>query len=476
VRRWTIRTKLTLWYAGSVGAISLLGTLLLYYGFVYVSARSVDIFLHEEAEALGSYLLLSPSADAQTYIAQLLAEKAILSGHNKYVQIRNDKGEVRERSANLSGRELPLPEQEGTQTREEVFVTLAFADALPIRVITLPVVFPSGVTFFVQEGVSLEEEYAFLGYLRTTLFFFLPSMLGLSIFSGRLMAHQFLRPIETITREAQTIEAQDLTRRLPVTNPQDEIGQLVGVLNSLLSRLEGAFAQMRQFTADAAHELRTPLAVLRCGMEVVVTRARRVAEYQEALGASIEEVSRLSRIVDNLFALARAEAGSQEFTWDLVDLRELVQEVYEQAELMAEVKGVGVSLHPHDEISIRGDGLRLKQLLLNLVDNAVKYTRAGGTIQLAVEREEQWARVFVKDTGIGIPAAALPHIFDRFYRVDKARSLDKAGGGLGLSICQWIAQAHGGNVTVQSWVGSGSTFIVSLPLNQRSEALSALSR
>lgn len=462
--RWTIRTKLTLWYAGSVGIISLIGTLLLYWGFVYVSSRSVDIFLREEAEALGNYLSLSPRANAQTYIAQLVAEKDAFSRHDKYVQICNDRGEVTERSANLAGIVLPLPRQDGTQPREEVFVTVSLPEALSLRVITLLVSSPSGDTLFVQEGVSLEGEYTFLRHLRTTLFFFLPGMLGLSILSGRLIARKVLQPIETITREARTIEAQDLNRRLPVANPQDEIGQLVDVLNSLLARLEGAFAQMRQFSADAAHELRTPLAVLRCGMEVVTARARSVEEYQEALGAAIEEVSCLSHVVDNLFTLARADAGSQEFTWKSVDLRELLHEVYEQAELIAEAKGLRVSLHTDGEILVQGDCLRLKQLFLNLVDNAVKYTSAGGSIHLTVEHEGQWAKVVVEDSGIGIPPEALPHIFARFYRVDQARSLSDTGGGLGLSICQWVAQTHGGKITVQSRVGSGSTFIVSLPM------------
>ncbi|MBI3303376.1 MAG: HAMP domain-containing protein, partial [Deltaproteobacteria bacterium] len=265
-------------------------------------------------------------------------------------------------------------------------------------------------------------------------------------------------------QEARTIEAQNLSRRLPVANPQDEIGQLVDVLNSLFSRLEGAFAQMRQFTADAAHELRTPLAVLRCGMEVVAARARSLEEYQEALGSYIEEVSCLSRIVDNLFTLARADAGSQELKREKVNLGGLLQEVYEQAELMAEAKDLSVSLHADGEVFVGGDRLRLKQLFLNLVDNAVKYTPAGGMIRLAVAHKESWTEVRVEDNGIGIPMEALPHVFDRFYRVDKAPSLDDTGGGLGLSICQWIAQAHGGKITVQSHVGSGSTFIVSLPV------------
>lgn len=466
MRHWSARTKLTLWYTGSVGAISIFGVLLCYWGFVYTSYRNVDIFLHEEAEALGSYLSLSPKAEIQTYIAQLVAEKDRFSGHHKYVQIRNERSEVVERSATLAAAVLPLPDREETPPREEVFTTVPFPDVSSIRVVTLPVVSPSGRTFLVQEGISLERLHASLRRLRATLLVLLPGVLGLSVLSGRLMARRVLQPIEAITKEARTIEAEDLSRRLSVTNPHDEIGQLVGVLNSLLTRLEDAFAQMRQFTADAAHELRTPLAALRCGMEVTVGKVRTGEEYQEALGGAIAEVSHLSRIVDNLFTLARADAGKYELSLESVNLNELFQEVYEQAELMAEAKGVSLMLHTDREGSVQGDRLRLKQLLLNLVDNAVKYTAAGGHVRLTLDYAEPWAKLIVADNGIGIPPSALPHIFDRFYRVDQARSLDDTGGGLGLSICQWITQTHGGTITVQSRVGVGSAFTVSLPLSQ----------
>jgi heavy metal sensor kinase len=460
VKEWTIRTKLTLWYAGSVGAVSIISALLLYWGFVYTSYRSVDLFLREEAEALGDYLSHGSRAGMPSYIARLVEEGDLFSGQNKYVQISTDKGEVLERSANLAEGVLPLP----AQTREEVVTTLVFPGSLPVRVFTLPVVSQAGESFFVQEGVSLEGLQASLSRLRTAIFFFLPGMVGLSIFSGWLMARRVLQPIEAIIREARTIEAQDLSRRLPVTNHQDEIGQLAGVLNALLSRLEATFAQMRRFTADAAHELRTPLAVLRCGMEVTVSKARSPAEHQEALATYIGEVAQLTCIVDDLFALARADAGQQELKREQLSLSGLVREMCEQAELMAEVRELHVSLHIGDEVSVLGDQLRLKQLLFNLVDNAMKYTPAGGKVRLAVDREESWAKITVEDSGIGIPAADLPHIFDRFYRVEKARSLDGAGGGLGLSICQWIAQAHGGQITVQSCVGQGSTFLVALPV------------
>jgi len=460
VKDWTIRTRLTLWYAGSVGAVSIISALLLYWGFVYTSYRSVDLFLREEAEALGNYLSLASRAGMPSYIARLVEEGDLFSGQNKYVQISNDKGEVLERSANLAEGVLPLP----AQAQEEVVTTLVFPDSLPVRVLTLPVFSQAGDGFFVQEGVSLEALQTSLYRLYAMLFFLLPGMVGLSIVSGWLMARRVLQPIEVITQEARTIEAQDLSRRLPVTNPQDEIGQLTRVLNSLLSRLEATFAQMLRFTADAAHELRTPLAVLRCGMEVTVSKARSPTEHQQALATYIGEVAHLARIVDDLFMLARADAGKQELVRAELSLSGLVCEMYEQVEIMAEVKELHVSLSVSDEVSVLGDRLRLKQLLFNLVDNAMKYTPAGGTIRIAVDREASWARVTVEDSGIGIPVADLPHIFDRFYRVEKARSFDGTGGGLGLSICQWIAQAHGGQITVQSRVRYGSIFTVSLPL------------
>ena len=460
MKDWTIRTRLTLWYAGSVGAVSIISALLLYWGFVYTSYRSVDLFLREEAEALGNYLSLASRAGMPSYIARLVEEGDLFSGQNKYVQISNDKGEVLERSANLAEGVLPLP----AQAQEEVVTTLVFPDSLPVRVLTLPVFSQAGDGFFVQEGVSLEALQTSLYRLYAMLFFLLPGMVGLSIVSGWLMARRVLQPIEVITQEARTIEAQDLSRRLPVTNPQDEIGQLTRVLNSLLSRLEATFAQMLRFTADAAHELRTPLAVLRCGMEVTVSKARSPTEHQQALATYIGEVAHLARIVDDLFMLARADAGKQELVRAELSLSGLVCEMYEQVEIMAEVKELHVSLSVSDEVSVLGDRLRLKQLLFNLVDNAMKYTPAGGTIRIAVDREASWARVTVEDSGIGIPVADLPHIFDRFYRVEKARSFDGTGGGLGLSICQWIAQAHGGQITVQSRVRYGSIFTVSLPL------------
>lgn len=464
----SIRFKLTFWYAATVGAIAVCLGLLLYVGFRNKLYREMDIFLDEEAESVVSYLdTVGEERNLQNYFKFLIREKEAVYYPNKFIQLINPVGEIIERSQTLDRTSLHItPQTRDSALRGEVvFETASLADGTPVRLVMMPVKGEeegSAVSSVVELAIPLTESYRAMTRLGAILFLLFPVVVGISIVSGAYMAKRALRPVDEITQEARKIEVENLSRRLQVSNPKDEIGQLAEVLNSLLSHLEGAFQQMRQFTADAAHELRTPLAVLRCGMEVVAAKARSLEEYQEALGDSIEEVSRLSHVVDNLFTLARADAGSQEIEREEVNLSGLLQEIYEQAELMAEAKGLQISLHSNGEVSLQGDCLRLKQLFLNLVDNAIKYTAAGGNIRLVVEREEQWANVAVEDDGIGIPAEALSHIFDRFYRVDKARSLDTTGGGLGLSICQWIAQAHGGKITVRSRVGCGSTFIVSL--------------
>jgi len=463
----SIRFRLTFWYAATVGAIALCLGLVLYVGFRNKLYDEIDLFLEEEAESVASYLVaVGETHDLPHYFEFLVKEQESVHYSEKFIQLLNPAGQIIEKSQTLKRTTLPSPAQTLEQALggQVVFATVSLADGTSLRLVMMPVKGEQGISAVVELAVPLTSTYKAMARLSAILFLFLPIVIGISVLSGAYMAKKALRPVDEITQEARKIEAENLSRRLQVSNAKDEIGQLAEVLNSLLSRLEGAFQQMRQFTADAAHELRTPLTVLRCGMEVLAGKRRSPAEYQEALGAYIEEVSHLSHIVENLFTLARADRGKQEFAREEMDLNALLQEVYGHAELMAEAKGLNISLHSHGGVLVRGDRLWLKRLLLNLVDNAVKYTPTGGTVSLTVDRAENSAKVAVEDSGIGIPVEALPHIFDRFYRVDKTRSLDDAGGGLGLSICQWIVQAHGGTITVQSGVGQGSTFIVSLPM------------
>jgi len=222
---------------------------------------------------------------------------------------------------------------------------------------------------------------------------------------------------------------------------------------------------VRQFSADASHELRTPLTIMRGEIELALRNPKNLEEYRAVLESALEEIMRMTAIIDNLLVLAKADQGRYHADFSEVDLGALVRELYEDSEVLAERKDIRVALRETADIRIVGDRLRLRQLILNLIDNAIKYTPQGGTVTLALGREDGSARIEVSDTGIGIPADEQGKIFDRFYRVDKARSRELGGSGLGLSIAKWIAELHRGTITVRSSPHEGSTFTVLLPLN-----------
>ena len=263
---------------------------------------------------------------------------------------------------------------------------------------------------------------------------------------------------------ARRITAENLDQTVPVKNEKDEIGQLTATINDMIRRLHDSFAQVRQFSADASHELRTPLTVMRGEIELCLRNPKTPDQYRHVLESSLEEILRMSKIIDNLLTLGKADIGAAEVTFSEVELKELVAELYEDSVVLAEQKEICVELKEASPIVIVGDRVRLRQLFLNLVDNAIKYTPEGGHVWLSVRRENGSAVFEVQDTGIGIPAGEQQKVFNRFYRVDKARSRERGGSGLGLSIAKWIAELHRGSISVASEHGKGSTFTVRLPL------------
>lgn len=265
-----------------------------------------------------------------------------------------------------------------------------------------------------------------------------------------------------MNEQTQRISAENLSSRLDASNPRDEVGQLATTINALLARLEVAFTEQQRFIADASHELRTPVAVLRGEAEVALEHERAAAEYKESLSMIKDEAERLSRIVDSLFILARQPVDERVLVKEPLRLNQVVAECVRAGQVLATRKDLELSIEePLPEIGMSGDDEMLARMLLNLLENAVKYTPAGGQISVKLSARNG------NDTGIGIPAEVQPYVFDRFYRVDKARSRALGGAGLGLSIARWIVEAHGGNLLVESAAGKGSTFIVELPLNSR---------
>jgi heavy metal sensor kinase len=268
--------------------------------------------------------------------------------------------------------------------------------------------------------------------------------------------------------QTQRISAENLSARLDVTNSRDELGRLASTINDLLARLENSFKEQQRFIADASHELRTPLAVLRGETEVALNKTRTVAEYEQSLSLIQDEAERLSRIVEDLFTLARQPVNTRAaLNKERVSLNDAVRDCVRAAQVLAIQKGVRLSLEKDSPaIALHGDEDLIRRMILNLLDNAVKYTPAGGEISLALGRQNGNAEIIVRDTGIGIPEAAQPHVFDRFYRVDKARARAMGGAGLGLSIAQWIVEVHGGEINLVSAPDKGSTFTVVIPVTQ----------
>jgi two-component system heavy metal sensor histidine kinase CusS len=314
---------------------------------------------------------------------------------------------------------------------------------------------------------SLEEVDHELAELRTVVMTAVPVVLLLSGGLGYVLARKALSPLERLRRSTEEITADRLDRRLPLANAQDELGRLTQTFNAMIGRLERSFAEIRRFTADASHELRTPLTVIRTEAEVALAKPVGLAEHQQLLGSILEECSRLTRLTDQLLALAREDARAARQVQNAVELAGLVGDVAETMRPLAEAKELLLRVEVNGAAWVSGDAPRLREVFFNLLDNAIKYTPKRGEVEVRIGHNGPEAVVTVRDTGIGIPAEHLPHVFDRFYRVDKARSRAEGGTGLGLSIAQSIIAAHGGQIELTSKPGQGTTCTIRLPAEHK---------
>jgi heavy metal sensor kinase len=328
------------------------------------------------------------------------------------------------------------------------------------------VISPSaGERYLVQVGVPLDGRDAALQYFLTLLIWSLPIGLLAVLVVGRWMAGRALTPLARLAAAARTISVANLHRRLPVRGVDDELDAVADAFNGVVAHLERAVGEMKQFSAAMAHEIRTPLAAIRADMELSLSERRSSDEHRGAAASQLEELDKLTRLLGQLLTLARAEAGELSVAHEPLQLAPLCRSVVDALEPVAHAKYITLTCECDDEVEITGDRGWMERLLLNLVDNALKFTPPGGEVAVSAKREGAAARLVVRDTGIGIPRDALPHVFDRFYRGDSARPPSQEGAGLGLSLVRWIAEHHGGIVDVASRQGHGSTFTVNLPIN-----------
>jgi len=318
--------------------------------------------------------------------------------------------------------------------------------------------------FIIQVAYTQSASEEVLRHLLSIFAVLAPVVLFLAVSGGWLMAGIVLRPIREVSRRARSITASNLSGRIPPRTVDDELGELIATINDMIARLEKSFRNIREFSLSIAHELKTPLTILRGESELALAHPLTPAEAQELALMYLEETSRLSRIVDDLLTLARVESGQMSLDLAPVDLHTLLEEINEDALILASGKDLTVTMEQNDEARPAGDPVRLRQLLRALISNAVRYTDPGGTIRIRSRRLAAEVQVSVEDTGIGIPAESLGKIFDRFYRVDEARTRASGGTGLGLALARWIAEAHHGSIDVRSTPGVGSCFTVHLPL------------
>jgi heavy metal sensor kinase len=425
------------------------------------SKRSIDALLRRKPAPA---ITPSDSANGDTAAAQeadkiwnRIFEHTLLSPKKTYIQVADHRNNIIYRSYSLGADSLALPD---SVSSGGTLVTTTHLQGEALRIAVT-----SDRNFTIIVGYPLAELAEVLENLFSIFLILIPIALAASVIGGLYLANKSLRPIDEVTTRARRITAENLDQTIPVRDVEDEMGRLITTINDMIRRLHDSFAQIQQFSADASHELRTPLTIVRGEIELALHTIKTPEEYRRILASTLEEIVRMSSIIDNLMTLARADQGLFEVNLSEVHLGSLVDELYEDSEILAEPKRIHVSLTKNIPVTIVGDKVRLRQLFLNLIDNAIKYTPEGGSVTLAVDRQNGTAVFEVTDTGIGIPPQDIERIFNRFYRVDKARSRELGGTGLGLSIAKWIAELHRGSITVRSEVDKGSTFTVHLPTN-----------
>jgi len=324
----------------------------------------------------------------------------------------------------------------------------------------------SGGHYLVQIAASLDDMDGALARDLDLMFWYGVPTLIVALLSIAWMAHKALMPLSTLATEASQITIGTLDTRLSNRGTGDQLDALAASFNETLARLEDAIGQMQQFSSALAHELRTPLTALRGEIEMALLQPRTDREWRASAASQIEEIDKLTRLVNQLLTLARAEAGEIPLARQTVDLSGLAATVTDQLEPVAQAGDLTLQCVVREPVSVSGDGGWLERVLLNVLDNAIKYTPAGGSVTVSVSREHDQARIDVRDTGAGVAPEALPHIFERFYRGDPARSsTHQEGAGLGLSLAKWIVDRHSGRIDVESEAGRGSTFTIRIPIN-----------
>jgi heavy metal sensor kinase len=456
--------RLVAWYAGVLtGVFVLLGLLTFLFLRHYLEANLLDTQARRARQIAGT-LVAQARRESEAILRNQVEQLYSPELNDRFIRISRADGQVvyasgMPRSGLFEPAQVPAISGDFLKGAARK-VPLAGGSLL---IAAVPATGGDGTLYRVEVGISAASAEDTLAQVLAMLAVGLPVAVAVAVAGGFILVRQALEPVERMAVKAQEITQHNLSERLPVVRSGDELERLAISLNHMISRLEDALRGSKQLVADASHELRTPLTVMRGELEGLAQDGRLARETREALGSVLEEVERLAEIVESLFSLSRLDAGEAD-AWQRFDLAELAATTAEQMSLLATDKNIRVQCESMPGVTVRGDRARLKQVIVNLLDNAIKYTPRGGQVTLRVRSDGADAVLDVSDTGIGIPAEALPHVFKRFFRVDESRSREQGGAGLGLSIVKSICAAHGAEVEVLSTPGAGSTFRVRQPL------------
>jgi heavy metal sensor kinase len=459
--------RLTAWYTLLLGATFILAATVTFYGLQHYLRSNARDSLRRRATEVEQILARAPTDAADAAIAQEIELHLAPAANNRFIRVTRIPGKL----VFLSG-----PPSDGSFNRFD------FAARLPSGNTKTAAEFPTtilpqqhlivGATatetvsgrYVLEIGVSMLPIEIALTRLRDLLAVLLPTLIGCAAVGGYLLVTRALRPVDRLSQTAEQMSLQNLSLRLPVVATGDALERLSISLNNMLGRLRDSVQSSRRFLADASHELRTPLTVIKGELQELSNEGGLTGDaLRERVGSVLEEVARLEHLVSGLLVLSRLDAGETQRESAELDLAELARSTAEQMRLMAEDRGIVVELSALHRAVIQGERPRIKQIIVNLLDNAIRFTPARGTVILRTSEDDTYALLEVIDTGVGIPKASLPLVFDRFYRADEARSRDDGGAGLGLSIVKSICSMHGADIEVSSRLGEGSCFRVRFP-------------
>lgn len=462
----SLRARVTSWYIGLLAAALVAFGASLYFGYQHYLETALEQSLAGEARGIVQSFVSEVDDKGTAWLTEEVSEAYPPASGEHYIRISRlgPANDYQVLYQSDGARDLP-PEKlasPGSPHRPGFRIEAPGRDSKVVEY-SLPYKSASGTQYLVETGARRDQIEQLLRSLLTILLILTPFVLLVAAAGGYLLMTQPLKPVVSLTQEAERIGVGALGERLRVIPTGDELERLSLSLNRMIGRLEEALAHNRRFSADVSHELRTPLTILRGELEHVM-QMRNAGLDVEAVGSALEEIDRLSRIVESLLSISRLDAGDAGIEFQPFDLRTMVKATVEQMQLLAHERGITLQCDCRAPVAVLGDESRIKQVLVNLLDNAIKYSRGGGNVTIGVEAQGNDAVFTVTDNGIGISAEALPHVFERFYRVEKARSRRTAGAGLGLSIVEAICRAHGGTVSINSTDGQGTTVQVRLPL------------